>query len=239
MKVLAALVFCVASLLGAAGTRGATLSIVGGSPSVLPSNFDPIGWGSPNGVNDGSAITTFSALNADSGGLYVTPSNVSLRFTFVGREAGNTNSAASELVWTGAGTLFNNQSASIGGSVTKSFNLIDGLVPLLFRTLGQVTGGATEDAINGGPIDGDLGLAFSLVFGQDKDGKPYSTVYAFFGDGLGDKDWDDMVLEISAISNVPLPGALPLLFTALAALGFLRWRHRQQVTPRSPAILIE
>jgi hypothetical protein len=205
--------------------EAATLSIVGGTVGgALPSNFNPAGWPSPNGVDDGSPITVFDSSNDEVGetgygGLYVSPTSVTLRFTYLGKEAGNTNEAQ---IGFNNQVLFNTTNASVGDSVDVSFGAGDiagdpGLVPFLFQTLSEYTGGVVKTAVNGGLINDPLSIAFSAVFGN--------TVYAFFGDGYGDHDFDDMTI---AISVVPIPPALLMFASGLAGLGLLARRHARR-----------
>ena len=224
MNKLACAAFVFSMLLGV-GANAATLSVSGGTAGTLPGGFDPLGWSNPDGIGQWSNISIFTNANAAGGGLYVTPAtSIELTFTYMGTEAGNTNFSDSQLSWDNT-PLFNNMLTPVGTSVSSVANLGTGLVPLLFRTLAEHTGGTVATAANGGPIAAVHSIAFSeILFGN--------TVYAFFGDGLGDSDRDDMVVRISA-TVVPLPAA-GLLFppTALALLGYFGWRGTD--APQSP-----
>ena len=224
-----ALVASVAMFAAAPAQAVTTLSVdtTDGTTSVLPGNFDPNVDGLPFPMVVGDPITVFDTADP-TGGLEVTPSqNVTLRFTFVGKEAGNTNTAASSFVWNGSDVLFDTL-AAVGTSVTVTFSdlgIAPALVPFLFETNGACCGNPGAYAANGGPISSGLAIAFSNVFSTDMYGNAFSTVYAFFGDGLGDKDFDDMVVEISA---VPVPPALLLFGSGLTELGLLARRRRKK-----------
>lgn len=220
MKKLACVAVAFSMLLGFSASA-ATLSVSGGTGGTLPGGFDPIGWSNPDGIGQGSNITIFTSANAAAGGLFVTPAtSIQLTFTYMGTEAGNTNFSDSQLSWDNT-ALFNNKVTPVGTSVISTHaNLGSGLIPLLFRTLAEHTGGIVATAANGGPIAAALSIAYSeILFGN--------TVYAFFGDGLGDSDRDDMVVKITA-TVVPLPAAGLLFPTALALLGYFGWRRNRR-----------
>lgn len=217
----------------------ATLQIVGGTNATLPNGgvnggFDPAGWPSYDGVGPGDNVKVFNATNIVGGGLKVLPAVVDLTFTFLGKEAGNTKH---QVLWGGNQILHNTD--LVGKSVPKPGYDTgpNGWVPLTFLTDGQYTGNAGSFIKNGTQVqepNGSPGLymAFSEVFtGNGSNGGPLgsSWVYAFFGDGLGDKDFDDMVVKIFAYSKlgspgagpVPLPPALVLFGSALVGLTSL------------------
>ena len=185
----------------------ATLSIVGGTADVLPGNFNPApGSG---GAAPGDPIVTFSAgVDGGSigGGLSLSaPSTV--RFTFLGKEAGATNNLV-EL--SSGGALFLNSDTSSAGDF---IDVADdgGFVDFLFNTDNL---GGLDSIWNGGIADDTrLSLAFKLVSATE--------AIAFLGDGAGDNDYDDMVIRIQAI---PLPASLLLLLSGVAGLGYLRRR---------------
>jgi hypothetical protein len=72
--------------------------------------------------------------------------------------------------------------------------------------------------VNGGVSDlAALSISFGAVFNNGK------SVYAFFGDGRGDRDYDDMVVRIDA---VPLPASALLLLGAFGGLGAIRRKKK-------------
>lgn len=180
-------------MLATGPASAAILDVSGGTPGVLPSNFDPVNF--PAGVTVGvTPITTFGS--GDVGGLSLL-SNAVLSFEFIGKEAGFTNTLAVNAI-----NLFTNNVAP-GTSTTRA--LLTGNVPFSFHTSGS---GLTAN--NGGVIPAGLSIAFADL-GND-------TFLALFNDGGGgDVDFDDMVVKVS-VSAVPLPAAIWLLLSAVVGL---------------------
>lgn len=190
-------------------------------------------------------MTKYNSTNIAGGGLKVAPDTVNLTFTFLGKEAGNTNY---QLLWDNTVILTNTDSVptthSLVGYSTASSN---GWVPLTFKTNGHHTGNPNAYIKNGTEVSangGGLYMAFSEIFvgGGVHGGVLGETwIYAFFGDGLGDHDFDDMVVKIAAFSQpggsstspVPLPPALVLFGSGLMGLVSLgRYRRRKAATRR-------
>lgn len=194
----------------------ATLTVVGGTSTVLPATYDPACGGCTNPAV-GDSIQAYSGLSF-SGGLMV-DGPTTLRFTYVGKEAGAKNVALAQ-----ASQEISNTSA-IGTSVNYT-QATAGKVAFGFRTFegswedingNNVTGEAFRIINGGGSTYGNLTLALGTVFNGGK------SVYAFFGDGRGDVDYDDMVIRIDA---VPVPAAAFLLFSGLLGLGAVARRRK-------------
>jgi hypothetical protein len=209
------------SLASFGSASAATFTIAGGTDGTLPTNFDPSNIAAINadGVNVGSPIVMFGSGTTSSQGLFVSPQLVQLTFTFMGKEAGDTDAA----LLFGGTTLFLNTAAT-GTSVTQTFNVgaNPGLVPIEF--VDQSSGG-NPTATNGGPISIGTQIAFDIINGG---------AYVFFDDGGAgpDSDFDDMVVKITAtsVSSTPLPAALPLFATGLGALGLFGRRRNRKST---------
>lgn len=188
-----------------AGLAGAaTLSLdTNNSVSVnLDASFNP----SPSvvGIGPGDPVTNYSGTF--SGGLLVSgPAKIT--FTYLGKEAGYSNSAVSLV---SGGTL---SDLVAGASIT--FNqLVSGLVQFSFETDGD---GGQSITNGGGSTSPALDMAFRMI-------SP-TSYFALFGDGGGgnDDDLDDMVIRID-VAPIPLPAGGLLLIGALAGLAALRRR---------------
>ena len=196
----------------------------GGTAGTLPASFNPTGIAAINadGITVGTAITIFSGTG-NTGGLLLSPNtDVSLTFTFMGKEAGYTNQ-----LLTGSTVLLSNNAApgTASGPIAFNAGTNPGVVPFSFLA---VTPGNLS-AVNGGSIASGLQIAFAKI--SD------SIFYAFFDDGGAgpDKDFDDMVVRITASDvirtnqgSTPIPAALPLFATGLGGLGLLGWRRKKR-----------
>lgn len=200
--------------IGVAGTASAaTLSLTGGVSGVLPSNYDP----APGTANAsiGDAITIFRATANDTsigGGLRVSGPAI-VTYTFLGKEAGARNTAVETI---GGGTLVNT------GASNLSVTAIDdgGFLDFLFRTSGlKGSPSAPNPAIFNGGISEDsrLAIAFRIL--------DSNSALAFFGDGRGDNDFDDMVLAID-VAPIPLPAAGWMLLAGVGGIAAIRRRRK-------------
>jgi hypothetical protein len=198
-----------------------------GAPVVntLGANFDPaISGGLPSDLPVGSKVSTYT--NADIGfGLNLfSDGNVTVRYEFLGKEAGFRNALES----TGGsltGVLFDETSTG-GDTRDSNYGAFDGLLGFRFNA----DGGASGNAANGGAMSGggDMSISFK-PFGltDPTDGSNrYSTIYALFSDGGGDDfDYDDLAVRISLIET-PLPPAAILFGGGLAGIAFLSRRRK-------------
>lgn len=211
----------------------ATLNILGGSATnqttlgALPTLFNPL-TSSPD-LSATTQITYFTlTMNPVTQGLFVSGQNVTLTFDFVGKEAAYTNLAVSL-----GTTLFSNNvtAGTLGATASELFDPPSGsaLVPFTFVSTHY---NPDRYAINGGTIKSSLGIAFACVSLQ--------TCYAFFDDGGGgvDRDWDDMVVRITALDDpaaTPLPATLPLFAGGLGVIALLARRKKRKAPPRPSA----
>lgn len=207
----------ISSLLMATAVSAASLSISGGTNVVLPGGTDPhdpdytalaaidpalvptIGIGDTI-LNFGNNGTAFDGTN----GLQLSHAS-KIRIMFLGKQA-NADNAALNL---GGGSLSNKGAA---GATITSVDLPN-LVDLIFET---IRNGSTDSIQNGiGQTDSRLSMGFYLENGKN--------ALAFFGDGRGDTDWDDMVVRISI---VPLPAGGLLLLSALGGFAVVRRKNK-------------
>lgn len=163
-------------------------------------------------------------------------SSVDITFTYFGKEAAFTNLALA--VNGGTQTLFNNKTSAIGDTATLTFantgNAGHFFLPFIFQT-NRGTSTTSDDlriANDGGPThvaSGDPVNNLELGFLQQNNGDLFTnslgivngSTIAFFGDGTGDTDLDDMVIGIgiTSVTAVPLPAPVMLLLSALFGLG--------------------
>ena len=199
-----------AALLLAGSAHAASLSIVGGTPTALPADYNP----APPvpGTGPGTMVLSFAGGEITGGGLLLDVAT-KLTYTFLGKQANAQNYA---VAIPGGETLSNK--GPVGASI--SANDDGGFVDFLFRTL---SGNPPQqsDIVNGVGVSGPLGSKLNVAFLLESS----RSALAFFGDGRGDVDHDDMVIRISV---VPLPAGGLLLLTALG--GFVAVRRRRKTS---------
>ncbi len=160
---------------------------------------------------------TNNVINATSGtfGQLSALQNTSVKFTFLGKEAGNTNFLTLNNVPV-AGS--NTNTATVGNSFLLDANA--GVVNFGFTGNGGLTASNTnETEINIAFIEND-GTKF------DESGNPFAFLVGFNDGGSEDADFDDTVFGVSEVSAVPVPAALPLMASALGAFGIARRRNK-------------
>ncbi len=166
----------------------------------------------------GYAIFDFQDTGSGFGGLQVTP-NTRITATYIGSEAGASNGAELEF----GGYTFSNLTSSVGDSYTFLNSGAVAYVDLKFFT-NNLGGNDYIDNDGGIASDPRLHMAFSDIRNAVGD---VTSVYAFFGDGAGDQDYDDMVVRFD-IAPVPVPAAGVLLLTGLAGIGAFARRRKQR-----------
>ena len=224
-KLLAGVTVAAAVALSAGSVSAANLSIGGGSNHTL-SGFDLSGT---TGLNNGDTVKLFDGNGEwpwnpqvpetnGGNGLQLTGAPATLRFTYLGSEAGDLNRAFY------SGTDPATQIFDTSSGVNSYFDVVvgaDGPVPFYFENEGGKTcflwcwENPDEQANNEGGIDRHVSMAFF----QENPG----SVIALFGDGTGDLDMDDMALRVSV---VPLPPAVLMFGAALLGLGWVKRRKQ-------------
>lgn len=210
------IVFTVFTLF-AVNAGAASLYLSGGGDGVVgSSNVLPADWYDFNGMalapNVGDDITVFGAADlADGDGVYMSEDTAALRFEYLGKEAGNINTAFS-----GVSGMFDTANSSVGDVVYQQIDGAGGAVEFIYATDGRYTGGVAGALGNAlGATDADLSMAVIV--------ESATSMILLFGDGLGDADWDDMMVRVSA---VPVPAAVWLFGSVLAGVFGLRIRKK-------------
>lgn len=162
-----------------------------------------------NGTND-VVNTTFGTF----GQLFATQ-NTTLQFTFLGKEAGNTNALLLD------GVVAANSATNIA-TVTDSFllNVSAGVVKFGF------TGNGGVSALNTTNPEFNMAFLENVDLIKDAAGNPFAFLVGFNDGGSDDADFDDYVVGINEVSAVPVPAALPLMASALGAFGIVRRRNK-------------
>lgn len=170
-------------------------------------------------------------------------SAVDITFTYFGKEAGFTNLALS--MDGGVTQLFHNKQSALGDSETIRFfnpgaNAGTFFLPFIFETNKgnsntsndvQIANDGIVTKVDSGAHVDDLELGFLRQLNNDLFantlGIAQGSTVAFFGDGTGDTDLDDMVIGIGITGVVPLPAPALLLLTALGGLGLVSRMKRR------------
>jgi hypothetical protein len=195
-------------MVAAASAQAAVLSVVGGdNTQTLDAVFS---LSATTGLASGAPLVTFNAANAGGGGLFLTGGPTKLSFEYLGSAAAYTN-AFNAL---GGTTIFGNTVTPVG--TKTSATVPNGLVDFFFTTDGG--GDFPGSARNGGPISQTLSIAFAGI--TDK------SVIVLFDDGAH-IDYHDLAVRVG-VSQVPLPAAAWLLFSAVLGLvSFARIRRKE------------
>jgi len=160
---------------------------------------------------------TNGVVNTNTGvfGQLSATQNTTLKFTFLGKDAANTNYLIlNGLIVAGSGT----------NTVTKndSFlsNVSAGVVDFGF------TGNGGVKASNTTNLQENIAFLENVDSIGDAAGNPFAFLVGFNDGGSADADFNDYVIGVNELSAVPVPAALPLLASALGAFGIARRRNK-------------
>ena len=198
--------------LTASAASAATLSLHGTGQSHVVTNNDVLG-----GLNNTSiAMITGDQKNASNGlFLDIVGSAAEITYTFLGAEAGNSNFSSS-----GSSLMFDNRGpnfTAVGTQFTAT-QLVSGLLDFAFGTYAPRwnTGFFNNAGFANAPTS-EYAMGFVAVSAN--------TFYVLFDDiARGDKDFDDLVIQID-VAAVPLPAGMLLLLSAFGAAMVFRKRR--------------
>lgn len=216
--------FAAAATLAVASTAAHAVSI-----TFNPSPTSQLGLGS-SGFADGGNIGDIGTLgNGDT--VYLNPtltvtSGGDVNYIFRGDDAGATNYSFSTLDPESGFNFPNNDILSTEDTIdvdAATVTVAPGLLNFAFCSDG--TFGATLGCIaNGEPsvIPPATGFSFGLAF--DDTGR----AFLLFGDGAGDADLSDMIVEITGatFAPVPLPAAAWMLLAGVGGLAAMKRRKK-------------
>jgi len=203
------LVFAGIMMAGATAQAAPVLTVTGGTSTTIgavsDTTFDLTGT---TGLNSGSSIYLFNSSTPLSFGLGLSEA-ANLTFTYLGKEAGFINTFTTD-----AGAFSTNGSNSVGDTFSGDY-----IASFVNFVLGSGDGGS---ATNNGTITSLVQYAIAVL--SD------SSVIVLFDDGGLGTDFDDMAVrvDISQVSQVPLPPAIWLLISAILGLvSFSRIRRNE------------
>lgn len=203
--VLGAATLAASVMLAGAVSAATTFVFTGTGQTQLVKNND-LGLG----LNDTTIDFISGDLKSAANGLSITGS-AKIKFTYLGREAGNRNFAAD------LGGIFFQTNTSSVGDVYLTAQLGAGLIDFAFGTSRpQQSVGRIENSGVANPQSKDYAIGYV---------KLSDTSYiALFDDiARSDRDFDDIGVQID-ISAIPLPAGGVLLLTALGGVAALRRR---------------
>jgi hypothetical protein len=169
--------------------------------------------------------------------LYLTGTNVTVTYTFLGYEAGNANAFFAPV--NGPGTF---TEASVVGNQIVLSGLNSGLLSFMYTTSPPNTGSSVTNGSNpsgnadlpnffvslgsGAGFTGDHTINGTTPGGGD------TAVIAFDDNGSTDADYDDFVVRISVsnggtITAVPEASTWAMMILGFMGVGFLAYRRRE------------
>lgn len=210
MKQLKVLGLVVAGIMFAsAPALSAVLQVTSGPPAttIAAATDAPFDLTAETGLNGGSSIYVFDSASTTPFGLSLSEA-ANLTFTYLGGDASLTN-----IFTTAAGVFSNDGSNSTGDSFSGNYaaDFLDFVLS---------TSGSTDSAANNGAITSPLQFALAMLTD--------TSVIVLFDDRGVDTDLDDLAvrIDVSDVSQVPLPPAVWLLLSAIFGLmSFARIRR--------------
>lgn len=145
--------------------------------------------------------------------------NTTLKFTFLGKDAANTNSLIlNGIIVAGSGTDIVTTNDSFLSNVSA------GVVDFGFTGTGGLTASNTTKPQQ------NIAFLNNVDSIGDTAGNPFAFLVAFDDGGSTDGDFNDYVVGINEVSAVPVPAALPLMASALGAFGIARRRNKAKTS---------
>jgi hypothetical protein len=190
--------------------------------------------GGPGGAGNNVIGATEGYTGAQ---LYLSGTNVTVTYTFLGFEAGNSNVFFAPV---GGPGNFSTATSVVGNTITIS-GLNSGLLSFMYTTTPPNTGGSVT---NGANPDGSANLPnffVSLGTGAGFTGdhtlngsSPLSgstAVIAFDDNGAPDADYDDLVVRITlsggTLTAVPEASTWAMMILGFLGVGFVAYRRRE------------
>jgi hypothetical protein len=205
-------------------------------------------------ANPASAAIAFYTTPADGGGavgnnvisqtegytgaqLYLSGTNVTVTYTFLGYEAGNTNAFFAPVGGPGS---FTTGTSSVGSTITLT-GLNSGLLSFMYTTTPPNTAGSVTNGSN--PSSGSnlpnffVSLGTGAGFTGDHTingvtpGSGTTAVIAFDDNGAPDADYDDLVVRITVtggtLTAVPEASTWAMMILGFLGVGFVAYRRRE------------
>lgn len=210
------------------------------SPNNNVANYAPSGSPIPSGYT-GLQDTGQTTANAHwvLGSVSSTVPNYSVTWYFLGLEAANANTLTISVPTTTFGPVGNtNENCSTCGS-SSNYNSLTPFATSNGTAAGVISAIFKDTTTNTSFVNGTTLTALMLAYvnptyvGGVLKGWTVSTIptdwfaIGFNDNGSRDGDYDDLMV-VGHVSAVPLPAALPLFATGLAALGLLGWRRKRK-----------
>ena len=205
-------------------------------------------------ANPASAAIAFFTTPADGGGavgnniigqtegytgaqLYLIGSDVTVTYTYLGKEAGNVNAFFAPV---GGPGNFNTSTSVVGNTITIT-GLNTGLLSFQYTTTPPNTAGSVTNGSNPGSgsnlpnffvsLGNGAGFTGDHTIDGVTPGGGSTAVIAFDDNGAPDADYDDLVVRITlsggSIVAVPEASTWAMMILGFLGVGFLAYRRRE------------